>query len=155
MSKKVGLLGAGYILDAHAKSLAATPGVLMHAVCDLSRDRAAQAAAKFDIPHVLGSIEELAASDCEVVHVLLPPALHIDAALAMGEAGKSVFLEKPMGLNSAACAALCVRATEKGWVVGVNHNFLFLPGYESLRTRRKVGALGRPDHLWVHCAFGL
>lgn len=152
---KVGLLGAGYILDSHAKALAAIPGVSLHAVCDVSRARAAQAAAKFGIPHVLHSIEELAASDCEVVHVLLPPALHVDAALAMVAAGKSVFLEKPMGLDSAACARLCARAAEKGVAVGVNHNFLFSPGYESLRASVKAGELGRIDHLSVNWHFAL
>jgi nucleoside-diphosphate-sugar epimerase/predicted dehydrogenase len=155
ISTKVGLLGAGYILDSHAKALATIPGVLVHAVCDLSRGRAVQAATKYGIPHVFGSIQELAASDCDVVHVLLPPALHIDAASAMVEAGKSVFLEKPMGLDSAACAALCARAAEKGVAVGVNHNFLFSPGYESLRASLKAGELGRIDHLAVNWHFAL
>ena len=147
---KVGLLGAGYILDAHAQALAAIPGVSLHAVCDLSRDRAARAATKFGISHVLPSIKELAASDCEVVHVLLPPALHTDAALTMVESGKSVFIEKPMGLDSRACTALCTRAAEKGVALGVNHNYLFSPVYESLRTNVKGGDLGRIDHVAVN-----
>jgi predicted dehydrogenase/nucleoside-diphosphate-sugar epimerase len=152
---KIGLLGAGYILDSHAKALGAIPEVSLYAVCDVSRSRATQAASKFGIPHVFNSIEDLAASECEVVHVLLPPAMHIDAALAMVEAGKSVFLEKPMGLDSAACAALCARAAEKGVAVGVNHNFLFSPGYESLRASVRAGELGRIDHLSVSWHFAL
>ena len=43
---KVGLLGAGYILQAHARALGAIDGVEMRAVCDVSKERAAQAAAK-------------------------------------------------------------------------------------------------------------
>jgi predicted dehydrogenase/nucleoside-diphosphate-sugar epimerase len=152
---KVGLLGAGYILEAHAKALAAIQGVSMYAVCDLSRARAAQAAKKHNVPYVLGSIEELAASDCEVVHVLLPPAMHLEAATALVEAGKSVFLEKPMGLDSAACAALCARAAEKGVALGVNHNFLFAPGYERLRASVKSGELGRIDHVSVCWHYAL
>ena len=153
MTSKVGLLGAGYILDSHASALLAIPGVSMHAVADVSRGRAERAAAKYRIPHVLDSVDQLAASDCEVVHVLLPPALHVDAACALVEAGKSVFLEKPMGLDSAACAALSKRAAEKGVAVGVNHNFLFSPAYEALRTRVKAGELGRIDHLRVDWHF--
>ena len=152
-STKVGLLGAGYIFDSHAQALAAIPGVALHAVCDQSRGRAARAAAKHNIPHVFHSIEDLAASDCDVVHVLLPPSLHISAALAMVEAGKSVFLEKPMGLDSVACEDLCARAKEKHVAVGVNHNFLFSPGYESLRASVKGGALGRIDHIAVSWHF--
>ena len=152
---KVGLLGAGYILDSHAKALSAIPGVSVHAVCDVSRGRATQAAARYGIAHIFTSSSELAASDCEVVHVLLPPALHIEAASTMVEAGKSVFLEKPMGLDSAACAALCDHAAGKGVAVGVNHNFLFAPGYESLRASLKAGELGRIDHLAVNWHFAL
>jgi nucleoside-diphosphate-sugar epimerase/predicted dehydrogenase len=154
-AKKVGLLGAGYILDAHAYAVSAIPGTVLHAVCDLSRSRAQHAAAKFGIPQVLGSIEELQASDCDVVHILLPPASHIEAALAMVEAGKSVFLEKPMGLDSAGCAALTARAADKGVVLGVNHNFLFSKGYESLRASVRAGELGRLDHLAVNWHFNL
>lgn len=147
MTVRVGLLGAGYIVDSHARALAATPGVALHAVCDLARGRAAQAAAKHGIANVFGSIEELASSDCDVIHVLLPPALHITAASAMVEAGKSVFLEKPMGLDSAACDELCRRAQARGVAVGVNHNFLFSPGYEALRGAIKKGELGQIDHV--------
>ena len=48
-------------------------------------------------PHVMDSIQVLAASDCDVVHVLLPPALHIEAAMAMVESGKSVFSRETDG----------------------------------------------------------
>ncbi len=152
---KVGLLGAGFILDSHAAALAATPGVLLYAVCDAARGRAAQAARKHGIAHVLTSIDELVRSDCDVVHVLLPPALHLEAATALVDAGKSVFLEKPMGLDSGACEALCARAADKGVAVGVNHNFLFSRGYESLRDAVKSGGLGRIDHIAVDWHFAL
>jgi nucleoside-diphosphate-sugar epimerase/predicted dehydrogenase len=155
VSTKVGLLGAGYILDSHAKALAVVDGVSIDAVCDVSRARALQAAKKHSIPHVLSSIAELAASDCEVVHVLLPPAMHLEAATELVEAGKSVFIEKPMGLDSAACAALRARAVEKGVAVGVNHNFLFSPGYESLRAGVKSGEFGRIDHVSVNWHYAL
>jgi len=153
VSIKVGLLGAGFILDSHANALLAIPGVSVHAVADASRGRAERAAAKYGIPHVLDSTDQLATSDCDVIHVLLPPALHVDAASALVEAGKSVFLEKPMGLDSAACAALSKRAEEKGVALGVNHNFLFSRAYDELRTRVKAGELGRIDHIRVDWHF--
>src|SRR5580693_9714712 len=96
------------------------------------RARAAHAAARYGIAQVLPSRTELASSDCDVVHVLLPPAMHVDAALQMVDSGKSVFIEKPFGLDSGACAALCVRAAQRGVALGVNHNFLFSRSYESL-----------------------
>ena len=99
---KVGLLGAGYIIKSHAKALLGTPGVTLAAVCDLSRGRAEAAAAEFAIPQVFDTLEGLLASDVDAVHVLLPPALHLDAARRLIDAGKHVFLEKPMGIDAAA-----------------------------------------------------
>jgi nucleoside-diphosphate-sugar epimerase len=40
-----------------------------------------------------------------------------------------------------------VLADERGLRLGVNHNFLFLPSYERLRTKVREGELGRVDHI--------
>lgn len=152
--QKVGVLGAGYILDAHAKALASVEGVALHAVCDLSRVRAERAARAHGIPNVFGSMEELAASDCDSVHVLLPPHLHAGAARTLLEAGKHVFLEKPMALRAAECRDLADLARARGRQLGVNHNFLFVPGYEKLRAAFVDGSLGTADHLAVDWLFG-
>jgi predicted dehydrogenase/nucleoside-diphosphate-sugar epimerase len=152
---KVGLIGAGYILQSHAKALKATGGVELHAVCDLSVSRARTAAEQFNVPNVFQSLDEIAASDCDVVHILLPPELHIDTASRMIKAGKHVFLEKPMGLGSAACRALSEEAAARGVKLGVNHNFLFMSGYQPLREAIRGGELGSIDHLTVDWLYQL
>jgi predicted dehydrogenase/nucleoside-diphosphate-sugar epimerase len=152
---KIGLLGAGYILDAHAKAIGSVDGVALHAVCDLSRPRAEKAARAHGIAHVLGSTAELAASDCDAVHVLLPPHLHASAARELLEAGKHVFLEKPMALRSDECRELAALARSRNLHLGVNHNFLFVPGYVRLRDALADGSLGTPDTVSVEWLFGL
>jgi predicted dehydrogenase/nucleoside-diphosphate-sugar epimerase len=146
---KIGFLGAGYILHAHAKAVAAIPGLHLHAVCDLSRTRAERAAAAFGIGNACGSIEELLALGCDAVHVLLPPQLHADASRRLLEAGVHVLLEKPMALNVAQCEELAELAERKQLRLGVGHNFLFLPGYERLRQAARSGNLGRIDQVGV------
>src|SRR3954453_3210680 len=131
---KVGMLGAGFILKPHAVAVASVNGATLHAVADTSPQRAAEAARQFGFVHALSSVEELADSDCDVVHVLVPPFLHLEVAETLLSAGKSVFLEKPMGLAAAECRRLGALADAKGLRLGVNHNFLFLPGYERLRS---------------------
>ena len=66
----------GYIVQAHARALAALDDVVMAVVCDVSKERASQVASAFGIGRVMTSVDELIASDCDVVHVLLPPFLH-------------------------------------------------------------------------------
>ena len=144
---KVGMIGAGYILKPHALAVVAIEGATLHAVSDSSARRATDAARELGFAHAFASVEEIAASDCDVVHVLVPPSLHVDIAETLLKAGKSVFLEKPMGLSSADCRRLGALADKKGLHLGVNHNFLFLPGYERLRTAVAEGSLGRIDHV--------
>ena len=155
--RRVGLLGAGYILQAHAKALKALPQqqVELAAVCDVSRGRAEAAAAAFGIPGVFTSIEEMLAAGLDAVHVLLPPQLHVDVARKLLDAGVHVFVEKPMGLDSAACLALAQQAESLGRMLGVNHNFLFLPAYERLRAQVRDGTIGRLDHVSLRWLYPL
>lgn len=156
MSKtRVGLLGAGYIVKSHARALRGTPGVEIASVCDQSLGRARAIADEFAIPAVHGSVEELAASDVDAVHVLLPPSAHLSAARTLIEAGKTVFLEKPMGPDAAGCRELADLADARGVKLGVNHNFLFTPGYEPIRDAVRDGALGPVDQLTVNWLVAL
>jgi predicted dehydrogenase/nucleoside-diphosphate-sugar epimerase len=152
---KVGMVGAGFILRPHALAVAGLPHTSLHAIADTSRWRAEDAARQFGFDHALASVDELAASDCDVVHVLLPPFLHLQAAETLLKTGKSVFLEKPMGLSAAECERLGKLAEKRNLRLGVNHNFLFLPGYEKLRTAFRAGEFGRIDHLSCNWHFEL
>lgn len=154
-SWKVGLLGAGYILKAHAKVLATMPNAEIVAVCDLSRERAQEAASAFGIPGVFTSLGDMLKADLDVVHVLLPPNLHNEAARTIIEAGRHVFLEKPMGLNPGECQALVDLAAAKQVKLGVNHNFLFLPSYEKLRQQAADGTLGNLDQVTINWLYPL
>ncbi len=152
---KVGLLGAGFIVESHAKALKTVPNVEIVAVCDRSRDRAEEAAHAFGIPQVFTALDEMLKADIDVVHVLVPPDLHIDLTRQILEAGKHAFLEKPMGLSAAGCQSLVDLAKEKGLKLGVNHNFLFLPSYEKLRKEARDGTLGNLDQITINWLYML
>jgi nucleoside-diphosphate-sugar epimerase/predicted dehydrogenase len=152
---KVGLLGAGFIIDAHAKALKALSHVDIVAVCDRAVDRAQEAADKYAIPNVFSDLSEMLKLQLDVVHVLLPPDLHIDITRQILDAGTHVFLEKPMGLNAVECQNLVDLAKEKDLKLGVNHNFLFLPAYEQLRTQARDGTLGHLDQVTINWLYAL
>lgn len=152
---KVGLLGAGYILQAHAKALQEVENVEITAVCDVSRSRAEAAAASYGIRGVFTSLDEMLQSGVDAVHVLVPPQLHVDVARKILEAGVNAFVEKPMGLDSVECAKLVELADARGVKLAVNHNFLFLPGYEQLRSQVKDGTIGTLDHVSLRWLYPL
>jgi len=155
VSFRVGLLGAGYILQAHAKAVQALPSAELVAVCDVSRSRAEAAAAAYGIPKTFTSLDEMLASGVDAVHVLVPPQLHVDVTRRILEAGVHAFVEKPMGVESSACEGLAGLAAARGVKLGVNHNFLFLPAYERLRSQVKDGSIGRLDHVALRWLYPL
>lgn len=147
---KVGLLGAGYIIEAHAKSLKHQRNAEIVAVCDQSRDRAEKASATYCIPNVFFALDDMLKSDIDAVHVLLPPNFHFETAKQIIISGKHVLLEKPMCLSAKDCQALVALADKHQVKLGVNHNFLFLPSYQKLRQDVKDGTIGKLDHLTIN-----
>ena len=91
----------------------------------------------------------------DAVHVLLPPALHAQAAGEIVAAGVDVLLEKPMGVSAPECESLIERARSSGIRLGVGHNFLFAPVYEALKKDLAAGRLGRPDEVTITWNKGL
>ena len=152
---KVGMLGAGYILASHARSVAAIPSLELALVGDASSSRAIKAVRDFGFQDHVSSIEAMAASDCDVVHVLLPPHLHAQAATAMIQVGKSVFVEKPFVLNAADARNVADLAAQHAVHVAINHNFLFGRNYDCVRELVRSGALGRIDSINVDWQFQL
>ncbi|QSA97293.1 NAD-dependent epimerase/dehydratase family protein [Methylococcus sp. EFPC2] len=152
---KVGLLGAGYISEAHARALHANMHTELKAVCDLSLGRAERASKLYGIPHVFSSLDDLLNSDVDVVHVLLPPDAHFSTCRRILESGRHALLEKPMGINAIECRELVEIADRKQVKLGVNHNFLFLRGYEKLRRHARDGTLGKLDQVTINWLFPL
>ena len=147
--RKVGLLGAGYISDLHARSVNARRDLKLVAVCDRSPARARAAAARYGIPHAFTSLDELLATDVDVVHVLTPPDHHVEAARRVLQAGRHAFVEKPLGLSHGECQALAEIAEHKNVKLAANHNFLFLPSAGKLLRHAADGTLGRLDHIAI------
>jgi nucleoside-diphosphate-sugar epimerase/predicted dehydrogenase len=145
----VGFLGAGYILHAHAKAVAAIPGLSLRAVCDLSPARARDGASRFGIANACSSIDDLLALGCDAVHVLVPPNAHAGAALRLIDAGVDVLLEKPMALSSRECEAILSARQARGVRVGVAHNYLFMNAHERLRTAVREGVIGPIESVTV------
>lgn len=146
----VGLLGAGYIADWHAKGLRTVRGAVLTAVCDRDVARAQALATRYRVRRVYGSLSAmLAAGEIDAVHVLLPAELHAQAAHEVIDAGVHVLLEKPMATCLGDCIRLLERARSKAVKIGISHNFLFAPVYERLKSDLLSGKLGRADELTI------
>jgi predicted dehydrogenase len=93
---RVGIIGAGWPGQAHAKGYAASGGYKIVAVADLIPARREKLAAEHKIARQYLSAEELVADrEIDAVSVCLPNHLHAPVSVAALKAGKHVLCEKP------------------------------------------------------------
>lgn len=75
-------------------------------------------------------------SDADVIAVVMPPALHLEMAVAALQAGKHVICEKPMAMSVAEAAELVRAAAQHGGRIAiVDHELRFVPAFRAARER--------------------
>lgn len=79
----------------------------------------------------------------DVIDICLPPNLHVDFALQALEAGKHVFVEKPMALTAEGCREMVEAAQRAGRQVLVGHVLPFFPEYAKAREIIASGQYGK------------
>ena len=94
---KVALVGCGRIAGHHARSIVATDGVELAAVCDLDVAKAKANGDEFTTPYYTDYRRMLAEHpDVALVAVITPSGMHFEHGMEMMERfGKSIILEKP------------------------------------------------------------
>jgi predicted dehydrogenase len=154
---KVGIIGAGWMGHVHARAyqrlaqhwpdLAVRPELV--AVADTS----APAAASFARAHGVATYADwralLADPDIAAVSVTAPNFLHREIGVAVAEAGKHLWIEKPVGLSAE--DAIAVRdAVHAGGVVDcVGFNYRHVPAVARARRVVRSGQIGVPTHARV------
>jgi predicted dehydrogenase/nucleoside-diphosphate-sugar epimerase len=145
--RRVALVGAGWIAEAHARILAGIEGVEITLVCDPDRARAEALARRFHVQRTLASVDEIGAAEIDVAHLLTPPDLHEKLARDLLERGIGVFVEKPLALSAAGARGLAELAARRGVALGANHNFCFHPAFVRLLEKVRAGKIGRVEHV--------
>lgn len=86
--------------------------------------------------------------DIEAVSLASPAGLHYRQAKAALEAGKHVYVEKPLALDIGEAEALCALAEQRGLTLMVGHLLQYHPVYIRLRALVEAGELGRIHHVY-------
>ncbi|HEX2727003.1 MAG TPA: inositol 2-dehydrogenase [Beijerinckiaceae bacterium] len=141
---RMGLLGAGRIGRIHGGNIAAHPDAQLVAVADASFEAAsslaqATGAAVQDIDAVLGSDE------VDAVVICTPTDMHADLIERAARAGKAIFCEKPISLNSERTRACLEVAQETGAKLMIGFNRRFDPSFAALRERIRDGEIGKVE----------
>ncbi|MBA2451182.1 MAG: Gfo/Idh/MocA family oxidoreductase [Chloroflexi bacterium] len=141
---RVGLLGYGRIAEAvHLPILTGLPGVEIVGIAEADPARRAEALRRAPRAVASASFEHiLCRPDVDAVVICLPPALHADAAVAALEAGKHVYLEKPIATTLGDARRVLEASRHSPAVAMIGFNFRFSPLYRAARREIQAGALG-------------
>jgi myo-inositol 2-dehydrogenase / D-chiro-inositol 1-dehydrogenase len=153
MTVRVGVIGTGQIGQDHIRRITqVVPGGAVVAVTDVDAARAGQVAVGLPGVTVHATAQDLiTASDVDAVLVASWGAAHEEQVLAVIEAGKPVFCEKPLAPTSQACLRIIDAETSAGRkLVQVGFMRRYDAGYRALKAVLDDGAIGAP--LIMHCA---
>jgi predicted dehydrogenase len=140
----VGVIGCGAICGQYFQASKRFLNLNIVACADLNPAAAAAAAATYAVPRACGVAELLRLDDVELVLNLTVPKAHAPVSLAALEAGKHVYLEKPLGLNRAEGLQLLDTAGRKGLLVGCAPDTFLGAGLQTSRRAIDDGRIGKP-----------
>jgi predicted dehydrogenase len=141
---RFGLIGAGVAAEIHVAAMRTLRGVEVHAIADAVPERARALAARYGIPEVHESGEELAArAPVDAVAVLTPHHLHLPYVAAAARAGRHVLVEKALAHTVAAADELIAVCRAHGVTLAGIFQNRFTPAARRLRETVDSGKLGR------------
>ncbi|MFC5649422.1 Gfo/Idh/MocA family protein [Paenibacillus solisilvae] len=140
----IGIIGASWFSDLwFLPVLTKHPQVHVTAICSKNGDSAHRMAAKYDIPAVYTSAEEMMdAEQLDGVCIITPNNLHHPLAMAAMKRGIHVLCEKPLAIDAEQSKEMLQLAEERNLVHCVNFSVREHSGIQYLRQHVREGAIG-------------
>lgn len=115
--------------------------------CDATPTGRATAAELAPQTAIVADVREVLQSDVDGVVIATPAETHFDMAHAALEAGKDVFVEKPLAMTYEDGAALVKRAESNGRMLMVGHVLEYHPAIIKLHQLIHAGELGKVRYI--------
>jgi len=162
MNKQLGFgfVGAGEIAVASAAALCGGRHAFIARIHDIREDLAQDLAARYG-GQPADSVETLLVDPrVEAVYICVPHYLHRAVATAAADAGRHVFVEKPMGVSPDDAQAIVDACRRNGVACGVPFVARYAPAYREAQHLVHSGAIGevtgfrltyrgdKPDSYW-------
>jgi predicted dehydrogenase len=142
---KLGIVGCGFVTERrHLPTLQRLSEVRVVALADVDSDKCERVAARFGRPSCHPDVRALLANaDVDAVAVCTPASTHTEVALPALDAGKHVFVEKPITLSLEEAGTLVRRAQNLSATTTVGFNQRHHRLVREARKLLRDGAVGR------------
>ncbi|QIY69137.1 Gfo/Idh/MocA family oxidoreductase [Streptomyces sp. RLB1-33] len=154
----VAVVGFGWMGRVHTQAYARVPHHFprlslrpeLVAVADEVPGRAEEAAAQYGFAAAHRDWREVAADPrVQAVSIAAPNFLHREIGLAMAEAGKHIWIEKPVGLTAEDARAVSDAVTKAGVQGTVGFNYRNAPAVAAARELIASGEIGTVTHVRI------
>lgn len=147
MSHKIAVIGSGYwgrnlVRNFHQLDA-------LHLVCDANPGVEAEVAENYpNVKFRHHYCEVLDDAEVEAVVLATPAVAHFDMARQALEAGKDVYVEKPLALTTSQGEHLVQLAATRGLILMVGHILQYHPAVTRLRELIQAGSLGKIQYIY-------
>lgn len=143
---KWGIIGCGKVTEVKSgPAFNKVQGSQLVAVMRRNAELARDYASRHNVPRYYDNADSLI-NDTEVnaVYIATPPDSHAGYAIKVLNAGKPVYIEKPMALNYGECLKINETAERLGLQVFVAYYRRTLPGFLKIKELIEAGEIGKP-----------
>jgi len=139
---KVGVVGLGKMGRLHLRNCRFIRDAKVVAAADASK-RSLLFANDMGIKQLSQDYNEILKSpDLTAIIIALPNFLHLESICAAAEAGKDIFVEKPLATSVVECEKIIDAVKKNGVKLMVGHNYRFIDCVEKLKAEYDKGTVG-------------
>lgn len=140
---RIALVGYGYWGPNVARNLVELPDAAVVGICDQCPEALERAARRYPGIETTSDFSELLDDPgLDAIAITTPVSSHFELASRALEAGKHVFVEKPLATSSVDAMRLADLARSAGLVLMPGHTFLYSPPVNMIRELIQAGVLG-------------
>ncbi len=144
---RIGIIGCGQIAQQHLENYAAIPSAKVVACADIKPFAADSSAAKFSIPNVYYTAQEmLKRDDLDAIDVCVHNNLHMPATVAALDSGRHVYCEKPMAGAFRDAETMLETARQLGKMLHIQLAGLYTNETRAAKELISAGELGHIYH---------
>jgi predicted dehydrogenase len=145
----VGVVGLGYWGPNLARNFSALADCELAWCCDADPERRARAVDQFRSTRFTDDLDELLSDPTlDAVVLATPVPTHASLAVAVLEAGKHCFVEKPLAQNVVDAERAVAAAADAGRLLMVGHLLEYHPGVRTLKEVVDSGELGELRYIY-------